>query len=457
MDDVLDVLSEVVESGREAQPQDSMLAAKRMLLDALGCALGGYRESAPVLARGVVSRRATPKGCGVFGLTEKVPADLAVFANSVMIRFLDFNDTYGSSVGVGHPSDYIPAALAGLSGQPITGELALRGILVAYEVFARLTDATRLGVERVDHVVNGAVASAAASAVVNQLSPAQARTAMSLAVTANVALQATRLGTLSMWKGCAAGNACRNGVFAAELAAAGLTGPEAPFLGRGGLASVTREEIDTVALRREGLRPAIMDCHVKRFPSGYFSQGAVEAALEVYRQVGEADYADVEIGTFEFGKRVMAGDPEKWHPTTRETADHSIPYVVACALARGSVTITDLDESRLDDASVAKLLDVLRVEVDPECATAWPEACMNRVSVRTASGQTVSETVRYYRGHANNPLTDAELATKFAEQAELLLAPQRAKELVETVWALADADSVDPLFSWAPADSSASR
>lgn len=456
MDQVISSLSEIVEAGREAQPDEAIHAAKRMLVDSIGCALGSYEERVPNIIRQVAARRVASPGSPVFGSRVRVQPDMAVFANSTMIRFLDYNDSYGSTVGIGHPSDYIPAALVRLSDSEIAGELALRAILVDYEVFCRLTDATRLGVEKLDHVINGAVASAAAASVANHLSPEQTRNAMSLAVTANLALQATRLGTLSMWKGCAAGNACRNGVFAAELAAAGLTGPEAPFEGRGGLLTVVGQDPDLSALTsRNG--PAILLCHVKRYPSGYFSQGAIEAALEIHAAIDGRTPSDVEVGTFEFGKRVMAGDPEKWRPTTRETADHSIPYVVACALARGSVTHHDLDESQLDAPEITALLDHLTVEVDPECAAAWPEACMNRVTVRFTDGSSESRSVRFYRGHADNPMSDDELEHKMREQAGSLISSQELDELLAAIWSFDEAASPDSLFNWTLAQRQASH
>jgi 2-methylcitrate dehydratase len=446
-DEVLGALEDIVDAGRCAQPQDAVHAAKRMLLDSVGCVLGGYREPVPAIVRRVSRQRVKPDGTRAFGIAEGLHPDAAAFANSVMIRFLDYNDTHGAVAGVGHPSDYIPAAMARLGEQEITGALALRAILVGYEVFCRLAEATRLGVERIDHVLNGAVASAAAAAVANGLSRQRTRHALALAVTANLSLQATRLGELSMWKGCAAGNACRNGVFAAELAAAGLTGPPAPFTGRGGLFQVTGGEPDMRWLG-PAHRPAIAGCHVKRFPSGYFSQGAIQAALDLHARLNGRAPAAVEVGTFEFGKKVMAGDTQKWHPATRETADHSIPYVVACALARGTVNRADLDVSQLADTEIRRLLDVLTVEVDPECMAAWPEACMNRVTVTFADGSRDSATVRYYRGHAKNPMDDRELEGKFRDQAASVIADADADALVKAIWALDEADSTSALFAW---------
>jgi 2-methylcitrate dehydratase len=270
-------------------------------------------------------------------------------------------------------------------------------------------------------------------------------------VTANLSLQATRLGELSMWKGCAAGNACRNGVFAAELAAAGMTGPPAPFTGRGGLFAVTGGEPDMRWLAASA-GPAIAGCHVKRFPSGYFSQGAVQAALDLHTRLNGRVPAAVQVGTFEFGKKVMAGDAEKWHPVTRETADHSIPYVVACALAHGAVNREDLAESRLGDPAIRRLLDVLTVEVDQECMAAWPEACMNRVTVTFADGDEESATVRYYRGHARNPMSDRELEGKFRDQAASVITEADTDALLAAIWALDEAGSAEALFRWTAID-----
>lgn len=447
MDQVLAALMDIVETGRAPQPDDATHAAKRMLLDSIGCALGGYREPVTAIARSVSGRRTKPSGVRVFGSADRLHPDAAAFANSVMIRFLDYNDTYGSTAGVGHPSDYIPAAMAHFPASEIPGELVLRAILVEYEVFCRLTDAARLGVEQIDHVLPGAVASAAAAAVANGLPAEQTRHALSLAVTANLSLQATRLGDLSMWKGCAAGNACRNGVFAAELAAAGITGPDAPFCGRGGLQAVTGREIDMRPLLTADA-PAVLRCHVKRFPSGYFSQGAVEAALAAGARLRDRVPVAVEVGTFGFGKRVMAGDPQKWHPTTRETADHSIPYVVACALARGAVRREDLASSQLADPAIRQLLDILTVEEDPECAAAWPEACMNRVTVRFSDGGEVSKSVRYYHGHARNPMSDSELADKFRDQARSVITAAATDALLHAIWTLDEAPSPAALFDW---------
>lgn len=420
-------------------------AAKRMLLDALGCAFGGYREDVPRVARELASRRAQETGARILGSQQRVSPDMAAFANGVAVRYLDFNDTYGSTVGVGHPSDYIPAILAAAELRDAAGATVLDAITVSYEVFCRLTDVTRLGVEHWDHVVNGAVASAAGACYVLDLPADLMRHAISLSLVPNVALQATRLNDVSRWKGCASANAARNGVFAVELALAGITGPAMPFEGRGGLFSAIGSAADIDAWARD--RPAILDCNIKRFPAGYFSQGAIQAAIDVRQDLPDSrQITKVEVGTFAFGKRVMAGDAEKWRPETRETADHSLPYVVASALANGTVTRDSFTTTALRDPETVRLLGVLTVTEDPECERAWPEACMNKVTVHLRDGSRLTSHVRHYRGHSAQPMSDAEVEEKFHNQALPVIGAESARRLAEAVWTLDVAPGVDPLF-----------
>ena len=131
-----------------------------------------------------------------------------------------------------------------------------------------------------------------------------------------------------MWKGCAYANASRNAVFAAMLAARGMTGPAPIFEGVGGyFKAVTRAPFRLAALGGRAHPFKIMECSIKRFPLGQYSQTVVEAALEARAKIGSADeIAEVRIQTVSAAVRLMAGDPEKWAPATRETADHSMPH-----------------------------------------------------------------------------------------------------------------------------------
>jgi 2-methylcitrate dehydratase len=374
--------------------------------------------------------------------------DLAAFTNGVMIRYLDFNDTFESHGGGGHPSDYIPTVLAAAEINNAGGKSVITGIVIAYEIFCRLTDVTNFGMQKWDHVTNGAIASAAAAAAMLGLDLEQTKNAISIATVANVALQESRVGNVTMWKGCASANSCRNGVFAAMLAARGITGPPSPFCGRAGFFNGVSGEFDAPELGGSSRPYSIMKVDFKRYPSGYFSQTAIQAAVEVRAKLpSNADIEAVDVATFPFGMQIMAGDEEKWNPKTRESADHSLPYTVAAALLYGDLEVHHFDEERLRDEQLRGLIRRVKVRPDPESEKVWPESALNTVTVTTKGGDRFGSAVSHHRGHHLNPMTDEELAAKFDRQVSGLLPRSDAADLVDAIWALDEADHISNLLA----------
>ena len=216
------------------------------------------------------------------------------------------------------------------------------------------------------------------------LSQEQTIQTINLCVASNAALYQTRIGDVSMWKGCAFANASRNAVFAALLAERGLIGPSPIFEGPGGFFNAvsrgpftlepfggffTHEyqasspgrhgvPIDQCAAQSEKLFK-IMETTIKRFPLGLYSQTVVEAALEVREVLPVVeDIAEVNVQTLKTAVDIMAGDEEKWRPTNRETADHSMPYTVGVALMYGPVEQRHFGDEYLRNP---RLLDLGRV------------------------------------------------------------------------------------------------
>jgi len=112
---------------------------------------------------------------------------------------------------------------------------------------------------------------------------------------------------------------------------------------------------------------------------------------------------------------MMGNDPSRWAPATRETADHSLPYVIAIALLDGEVTARSFAPARLADPAVAALMKKVGVTEDAGLSAQYPESSGSRVDVRLTSGATLTHEIRYPKGHAMNPLTNAEVEAKFRE------------------------------------------
>ncbi len=427
----------------EDLPPEVVHKVKGLLIDALGCALGAYTSEPSKIARRIAAKvYQCQMPATILGSGQKSSPELATFANGVMIRYLDFNDGFASKGG-GHPSDNFAPVLTCADAVHAGGKEVIGASILAYEVFCRLADQYDVRGKGFDHSVIGAASCVMGASKVLGLSQEEMAQAINLAVTPNITLGQTRVGTLSMWKGCAMANASRNAVFAALLAKEGMTGPSPIFEGRYGFFKAITGPFELEEFGGNGRPFRIMDVMIKRYPCGQFSQTAIDAALKVRPKLSNVDeITEVNIGTFASGKNVMAGDTEKWHPRTRESADHSIPYVVAVALMHGNVEVKHFDDRYLFNPELLSLVQRIKVEETEECNSMYPNAMANRVEVITKSGKRFSELVQYHRGHQKNLLTDEEIEEKFASLAADLLAPEQRKQVLSLVWNLEQVDDV---------------
>jgi 2-methylcitrate dehydratase len=426
---------------------------KRRVLDSLGCALGAWDAPPCRFARDVAQRAKTAEGATLWGTRHRTLPELATFANGGLVRYFDFNDTYLAKEPA-HPSDNIPAVLAVGESIGASGQRVIQAIALAYEVQCRLCDAAALRPRGWDHVTYGAFSSALAVAKVMKLSETQTRHAINLAGVANVALRQTRVGDLSMWKACAFSNAARNGVFAALLAKLGMTGPSPIFEGEKGFMKLVSGSFQLTRFGGEKERIAvdgdsqasgfkILDTYIKHYPVEYHAQTAVEAALELRAELlrVEGDRAiqhlsEIEIGSYDVAIEIIGREPEKWQPTTRETADHSFPYCVAVALQEGRVTLESFSPKRLRDAALRDLMKKIRVVRDADFVDRYPAAMPTRITVRTREGKTYTAQKDLPLGHPGNPMSDQELETKFRRLVARRLGRAKTERVIKCVWTL---------------------
>ncbi len=453
---------------------DVVHEVKRRVLDSLACAFGAWNAEPCRIARRIGRSVSVPNGATLWGTAHRTLPDLAAFTNGTLVRYLDFNDTYLSKEPA-HPSDNLAAILAVGEAVRASGKRVILAAAVAYEVQCRLCDAAALRPRGWDHVTYGPLSSALAAAKVFKLSVEQTVQAVNLAGVANVALRQTRVGDLSMWKACAFANAARNGVFAATLARQGMTGPAPIFEGTKGFMELVSGPLDLPAFGGEGgqaprgLAPRsgacppsegsqspafkILDTCIKHYPVEYHAQSAVEAALVVREELlnkegrtALAGITEIEVGSYDVAIEIIGRDPEKWRPSTRETADHSMPYCVAAALLDGTVTVGSFEPKRLSDPKLRALMQKVRVVEQDEFIGWYPKAMPTRVTVRTASGNEYVKQVDYPLGHPRHPLSDREIEEKFRSLAAGLFARARAGQVIDMVWRLESLEDVGKLM-----------
>ena len=416
---------------------------KRRILDTLGCGLGAFDAEPSRIARKIALRARAPTGACVLGTAHRTLPELAAFANGVMARYVEGNDSYSN--GGGHPSDVIAAVLAVTDATGANGQTAITAVTLAYEIYHNLFRAAVMRDRGLDHVFYTAVGSSVGAAKVLGLNREQIANAVSLAIAPNLALHATRCGNLSMWKGCAAGNAARNGVFAALLAAEGMTGPDQIVEGVDGLRELVGA-FELTPFAGDGRPFRITEANMKYFLSEYHAQSPITAALQLHSQIAAEDIETVAIYTYWFTWSEIGSDPEKWHPTTREAADHSLPFIIAAVLIDGRYSDEIYSPERLRDPRIHQLTNRISVKEDPEFTRRFPRDAACRIEITSKSGQRKTATVDSPRGHVNNPMTDEEVNAKFRSLAGRVLSKEHVDRALERLWRLDEADDLGAIF-----------
>ena len=424
---------------------------KRTLVDTMGCAMGGFVSEPAKIARGMASTVTSTTPARVLGTNEYTSPDMAGFTNGVMVRYLDCNDSYFSPGG-GHPSDMIPAVLAVADPMVADGRTVVTAIALAYEVFCRLSDEVVAGDLGWDQGMFSVIGAACGAGKVLGLDHEQMAHAISLAVTPSLPLAVTRSGELSMWKGCATAAATRSAVFAAMLAAEGMSGPYEPFDGKRGLweqavgKPVEIPEFPLGGSRSEDDPFRITQTIVKSYPSQIHTQAPIGLAIDLGKKVALADIKSVQIDTYKTAASTASNEPEKWDPKTRETADHSIPFLVAAALQEGAVNPGTFTPQGIADPAKRATMAMMTIDEDPEFTARFPSEYNCRVTVTDRSGGVHTAHTAFSKGHKNNPLDDQELEGKFRSFAAGVLSDMQCGQVLETIWAVDEATDMDDLF-----------
>jgi 2-methylcitrate dehydratase len=410
---------------------------KRHLVDALGCGLGAFSEPPVAQARSAANVWPVEAGATTLGTSTQTLPELAAFANAFAMRYLDFNDTSMSPDG-GHSSDNIAPILAAAEWARADVKDLLAAIVVGYEIQDRLGDLFRVRDRGFDHVTYLAVSTAAASARVLGADRAQIANAIAIAAMSNTAHLQIRVDAVPM-RALASAMAVRSGFTAALLAARGVPGPEEPFCGsRGWFASFVGEQRPIPPFGGGSTRFKIQDSRFKPFPADYETQAAVGPALLLREaldgRVDEVTKAIVYTSQRAIG--IAADRPERWEPTTRQIADHSLPFVIAIVLQKGDIWLDDFDPVVFTSAAVRALMRKIEVRADEEFSRRHGEAYGVRIEVHSSSGEVLVEEVLHPWGHPKNPMSDAAIEEKFRRLAEPVLGPDSTESALRAIWAL---------------------
>jgi len=420
----------------EDLPPEVVAAAKRFLMDSMGCALGGAQQHDVHLAREVLTETAGRGPCRVLVTGESWDPVSASLLNALMIRVMDYNDIYWKQ-DPSHPSDLIPAAIAAAERAGGSGRDLILGIALAYEFEQRLCEVSFPGVRELGwhHATLTAAAAPIAAARMLGLAAEQIQHAIGISASRHCTTGSVTAGKLTMMKNTVDPLATQSGVLAALLAERGYTGPEHVLDGKEGFSHVFDSEWRFEILT-EGLGESwrILQCGMKFFPTEALTHAPISATLDLVTKHDLAPDAIESVTIFSLARAAdILADPSKYDPRSKETADHSLPYVIAAAVADRQVTPLQFTDEKIMDPVIRAQLDKVKVIADPEIEAVFPELQRVRVVIRATDGREVEEQLDYPKGDPRNPLADAEIAGKFAALAEGIATPADVERFQQAI------------------------
>ena len=318
------------------------------------------------------------QGASVFGISEKVSPEWAAWANGVAVRELDYHDTF-LAAEYSHPGDNIPPILAVAQHTGASGKDLIRGIATGYEIQVDLVKAICLHKHKIDHVAHLGPSAAAGIGTLLGLDVETIFQAVGQGLHTTTATRQSRKGEISTWKAHAPAFAGKMAVEAADRAMRGQTSPVPIYEGEDGVIAWMLDGPDAayeVPLPESGeAKRAILDTYTKEHSAEYQAQAWIDLARKLHGEHPEAadpkNVKSVLIKTSHHTHYVIgsgANDPQKYDPTaSRETLDHSIPYIFTVALQDGAWHHVDsYSPERAGRADTVELWNKVTTEEDAE-------------------------------------------------------------------------------------------
>jgi 2-methylcitrate dehydratase len=409
------------------------------------------------------------RGATVFGcaLERRTSPEWAAWANGVAVRELDYHDTF-LAAEYSHPGDNIPPILAVAQHVGSDGRALVRGIATGYEIQMDLVRAISLHKHKIDHVAHLGPSAAAGIGTLLGLDVETIYQAVGQALHTTTATRQSRKGEISTWKAHAPAFAGKMAVEAVDRAMRGETSPSPIYEGEDGVIAWMLDGPDAsygVPLPADGEpKRAILDSFTKEHSAEYQAQAWIDLARRLHNEHPElADPANIEsivLHTSHHTHYVIgsgANDPQKYDPTaSRETLDHSIPYIFAVALQDGAWHHVDsyLPERAARPDTVELWRKVSTAE-DAEWTRRYhsedpdEKAFGGRVEVRLANGETIVDEIAVADAHplGARPFAREDYVRKFRLLAEPVLAPEEIERFLELAQRLPEltADEVGEL------------
>ncbi|MAT18602.1 MAG: 2-methylcitrate dehydratase [Leifsonia sp.] len=429
------------------------------VIDNASVAVASLGRAPVTSARGqALAHQPTPGGSGasVFGVASKHSPEWAAWANGVAVRELDYHDTYLAEE-YSHPGDNIPPVLAVAQHVGSDGAALVRGLATGYEIQIDLATGMSLHRHKIDHVAHLGPSAAAGIGTLLGLAPETIYQAIGQALHTTTATRQSRKGEISTWKAHAPAFAGKMAVEAIDRALRGQTSPSPIWEGEDGVIAWLLggpEARYTIPLPEAGeAKRAILDSYTKEHSAEYQAQAWIDLARRLGTERPElrdpANIARVVLASSHHTHYVIgsgANDPQKYDPTaSRETLDHSIPYIFTVALQDGAWDhVGSYAPERAQRADTVELWQKVTTVEDPEWTRRYlstdpkEQAFGGRVEIELVSGERIVDEIAVADAHplGARPFARAEYVAKFRTLAAGVLADAEIERFLAAAEAL---------------------
>ncbi len=432
-------------------PAEVVYQVKRFLLDSIGCAFGGWDNYDVQIQNNLLSRMGGCQDASVLVSGKKLPLSSAALLNSLLIRALDYNDIYWEQ-DPSHPSDIIPAALAPAEALNKNGKDLITAIVLAYEFEQRMCEFAHPGIrERKWHhsTLTGFVSPIVAGKVLG-LTTDQMVNAIGISGSHSCTLGAVTAGKLTNMKNTVDPMAVQAGVIAAQLASDGYSGPEHIIDGKEGLIDTLGPEFSLNALTDNlGDDWRILRCSMKAFAAEALTHSPITAVVKLVEKnnLKPQNIKEILIRTVARAVDILS-DPAKYNPSSKETADHSLPYCIAAAVIDGKVTPIQFTEDKLNDRNIWQLVPKIKIVVNPEFEKLFPRLKTAEVTVTNNNNQKFSLRIDYPKGDYRDPMTDNELLEKFDSMVLEKVSKEKRNKMVDLIMNLEKVNQIQQFMEW---------
>jgi 2-methylcitrate dehydratase len=435
-------------------PETAEMVCNRIIDNAAVSAAAVVRRPVTVARQQALAHRAR-QGAAVFGVGGAYSAEWAAWANGVAVRELDFHDTF-LAAEYSHPGDNIPPLVAVAQQLGVRGADLIRGLATAYEIQIDLAKGICLHEYKIDHVAHLGPSVAAGIGTMLRLDADTIYQAIGQALHLTTSTRQSRKGLISSWKAFAPAYAGKVAIEAIDRAMRGEGSPAPIWEGEdgvfawllGGPGRTYRVPLPTPGEPKR----AILDSYTKQHSAEYQSQAPIDLARRLRERIGDLEQiATIVLHTSHHTHVVIgtgSGDPQKFDPdASRETLDHSLPYIFAVALQDGSWHHErSYAPERARRPDTVELWRKISTVEDPEWTRRYhsnepsEKAFGARAEVTLKSGEVIIDELALADAHplGARPFVRAQYIEKFTELAEDVVEPAEQQRFLSAVDSLAD-------------------